>query len=184
MKRELDAQAVRELLDELAKRLRERGVRGSIRVAGGAAMLLRFPNDPDVRVTRDIDALIQPSDEVKEVVAEMATDLSLPSTWLNDAGKGWLRVHAEHSSEQVAISIATPRELIAMKLSAARDKDLVDLGILAKHLGITDPADLVRIAYEIYGEDAVELPDGPKSYLWYAESVIEEAYRPKKRRRS
>jgi hypothetical protein len=183
MKRELDAQAVRELLGELAKRLSERGVRGSIRVAGGAAMLLRFPDDPDVRVTRDIDALIEPADVVEEVVAEMAADLGLPSRWLNAAGRGWLRVDAASSDDSVAISIASERELIAMKMSAARDKDFVDLGILARHLGITEPSELVSIAYDVYGEDSVELPDGPESYLWYAESVIKEAYRPRKGRR-
>lgn len=32
--------------------LEERAVRGTIRVAGGAAMLLHFPDDPAVRVTR------------------------------------------------------------------------------------------------------------------------------------
>jgi Nucleotidyltransferase of unknown function (DUF6036) len=182
MKRDFDAETVRELLDELTRRLSERGVRGTIRVAGGAAMLLRFPDDPNVRVTRDIDALIEPNDEVKEVVAEMAADLGLPSTWLNAAGRGWLRVEVTPSDELVAVSIATPRELIAMKLSAARDKDFVDLGILVRHLGIRQPDDLVRIAYEIYGDDAVELPDGRDSYRWYAESVIEEAYRPSRRR--
>lgn len=179
MKRDLDAQTVRVLLDELARRLTGRGVRGTIRVAGGAAMLLRFPDDPDVRVTRDIDALIEPSDEVDEVVAEMAADLGLPSRWLNAAGQGWLRVDAAPSVEPVAISIATPHELIAMKMAAARDKDFADLCILVKHLDIRDPAELVGIAYDVYGEDAVELPDGRESYLWYAESVIEEAYRPR-----
>ncbi|GGI43929.1 phosphoribosylcarboxyaminoimidazole (NCAIR) mutase [Agromyces flavus] len=49
MKREFDAQAVRDLLDKLIRRLEERGVRGTIRVAGGAAMLLHFPDDPAMR---------------------------------------------------------------------------------------------------------------------------------------
>ena len=182
MKRDFDAETVRELLDELRRRLIERGVRGTIRVAGGAAMLLRFPDDPDVRVTRDIDALIEPSDDVKDVVAEMASGLGLPLAWLNAAGQSWLRVEAKPSDEQVVVAIATPRELIAMKMSAARDKDFVDLAILARHLGIMDPDDLVQIAYDVYGDDAVELPDGRNSYRWYAESVITEAYRPKKRR--
>ena len=183
MNGDFDARAVRALLDELAQRLSERGVRGTIRVAGGAAMLLHFPDDPDVRVTRDIDALIEPSDEVTVVVAEMAVDLGLPSRWLNAAGSSWLRVEAAPSDQAVTIAIASERELIAMKMSAARDKDFVDLGILARHLGITDPAELVRIAYDIYGDDAVELPDGKESYLWYAETVIAEANSPKKRRR-
>lgn len=183
MRRDFDAETVRELLEELAKRLRERGVVGTIRVAGGAAMLLHFPDDPAVRVTRDIDALIEPRDEVEDVVAEMAEDLGLASGWLNAAGASWLRVEAKPSGEQVTVAIATPRELIAMKMAAARDKDFADLGILVRHLGITEPEDLVDIAYEVYGDDAVELPDGRESYRWYAESVINEAYRQRRSRR-
>ena len=183
MRRDLDAETVRELLDELTKRLSERGVVGTIRVAGGAAMLLRFPDDRAVRVTRDIDALIEPRDEVEDVVAEMAEDLGLASGWLNAAGASWLRVDATPSDQHVTVAIATPRELIAMKMAAARDKDFADLGILVRHLGITEPDDLVHIAYQVYGDDAVELPDGRESYRWYAESVIKEAYRPTRRRR-
>ncbi|UIP57780.1 DUF6036 family nucleotidyltransferase [Agromyces marinus] len=174
MKHGFDAQAVRDLLDELARRLEERGVRGTIRVAGGAAMLLHFPDDPAVRVTRDIDALIEPSDEIEAVVTEMAVDLGLPSRWLNAAGRSWFRVEARDTGAPVAVTVATERELIAMKLAAVRDKDFVDLGILARHLGITEPEELVRIAYEVYGDDAVELPDGRESYLWYAQSVIDD----------
>jgi hypothetical protein len=66
-----------------------------------------------------------------------------------------------------------------MKMAAARDKDFADLEILVRHLGITDPAELVHIAFDVYGDDAVELPDGRESYLWYAESVIAEAHRPR-----
>lgn len=180
MKRDFDAETVRGLLDELVRRLEARGVRGTIRVAGGAAMLLHYPDDPAVRVTRDIDALIEPTDEIEAVVAEMAADLGLPSRWLNAAGRGWLRVDDQRSEASISVTVASERELIAMKMSAARDKDFVDLGILAKHLEITDRAHLVRTAYDVYGEDAVELPDGRESYLWYAESVIKEAYRQKK----
>lgn len=183
MKRDFDADTVRELLDELVRRLEGRGIRGTIRVAGGAAMLLRFPDDPNVRVTRDIDALIEPSDEIAEVVAEMAGDLDLPSRWLNAAGRGWLRVEEPRSDGPVTISIASARELAAMKLSAGRDKDFADLVIIVRHLGITDPEQLVDIAYDVYGEDSVELPDGRESYLFYARSVVDEVYRPSRRRR-
>lgn len=82
------------------------------------------------------------------------------------------------------MTVASERELIAMKMAAARDKDFVDLGILARHLGITDPEELVRIAYHAYGDDAVELPDGRESYLWYAQSVIDDVYRPRRSPRS
>lgn len=177
MNRAFDALGVQRLLDELVRRLRERGVHGSIRVAGGAAMLLRFPDDPEVRVTGDIDALVEPADEVLAVVAEMAADLGLVPNWLNSAGAGWLRVDIGPTEERFRVAVASERELVAMKLAAGRDKDFADLVVLVRHLGVTDPEELVAIAYDVYGEDAVELPDGRDSYLWHAESVIAEAGR-------
>jgi hypothetical protein len=183
MKRDFDADAVRQLLDELVRRLAARGIHGTIRVAGGAAMLLHFPDDPEVRVTRDIDALIEPTDEIEAVAAEMAADLGLPTRWLNAAGRSWLRVDVGGAEASATVTVASTRELIAMKLAAGRDKDFVDLGILARHLGITDPGELVRIAYEVYGDDAVELPDGRESYRWYAQSVLEDAHRRSRTRR-
>ena len=70
-----------------------------------------------------------------------------------------------------------------MKLAAARDKDAADLAIIARNEGIDDPAALVDIAYEIYGEDSVELPDGRQSYHWFAVDVINESMRPRRRPR-
>ncbi len=180
--REFDAATVRQLLDELKGRLSAKGVRGTIEVAGGAAMLLNYPDDPDVRVTTDIDALIEPNDEIDEVVAEMAHDLALPRQWLNAAGKSWLRVAGDERNDPVSVSVATPKELIAMKL-AGRDKDAADLAIIARNEGIDDPTALVDVAYEIYGEDSVELPDGRQSYLWFAVDVINESMRARRRPR-
>lgn len=58
-----------------------------------------------------------------------------------------------------------------MKLAAERQKDIEDLGRIANALGITDPTDLVRVAYEKYGEDSVPLSASRENY----EIVTEEA---------
>lgn len=172
------AEEVRALLDALSERLAAAGVSGSIKIAGGAAMLLNYPDDPQVRVTRDIDAVIEPRAEIERIVAEMALELGLPSRWLNAAGSGWLRVDGPPvSAGSVRVSFASPRELIAMKLAAGRDKDATDLVVLARHEGVTEPEQLVDVAYEVYGEDSVELPDGRQSYLWFASDVMAEVRR-------
>lgn len=82
----LTPEEVKTLVDELERRLEERGVSASILIFGGAAMALRFPDDPDVRTTSDIDAAYEPIAEVDEVVAEMARDFDLPDRWLNASG--------------------------------------------------------------------------------------------------
>ena len=57
----LTPERARELIAELERRLTLKGVHASIRIAGGAAMVLRFPDDPDVRVTTDVDAAYEPA---------------------------------------------------------------------------------------------------------------------------
>ncbi|WP_394552441.1 hypothetical protein ACDF64_16500 [Agromyces sp. MMS24-JH15] len=38
----------KELIGELERRLAARGIPSSVRIVGGAAMVLRFPDDPEV----------------------------------------------------------------------------------------------------------------------------------------
>lgn len=171
---------VRALLAELTRRLDGKGIQGEIRVIGGAAMALRFPDDPSVRATRDIDAVYLPAPEVDRVILEMTRDLGLEPGWINSAAAPWLRVAGRPgSSSGFATIVATAEELAAMKLAAGREWDLTDLSIIARHLGLSDPEQLVDIAYKIYGEDSVELSDGRDSYRTLAESVIPKRQSPR-----
>lgn len=164
---------IRRLLGELVARLEQRGIHGEIRVIGGAAMALRFPDDPQVRTTRDIDAVYEPAPEVDLVIQEMTKDLGLEPGWINSAAAPWLRVAGQPRPEGGFTTIvATAEELAAMKLAAGREWDLTDLAIIARHLGLNDAEQLVDIAYEVFGDDSVELADGRDSYRILAESVI------------
>jgi hypothetical protein len=158
----------KELIDELERRLIARGIRGSIRIVGGAAMVLRFPDDPDVRVTTDVDAAYEPRPEIDEVIAEMARDYRLPDGWMNGSSTPWNVV----TDTGGTITVATAEELAAMKMAAGRVQDLADLRILARHLGITQPEQLVDIAYAVYGEDSAALSDSRESYELFARDVL------------
>ncbi len=68
-------------LREVVARLHERGSTASIRILGGAAMLLRY--DTDRRVTPDIDASIQSNDDVDAIVREITDERGWPVDWLN-----------------------------------------------------------------------------------------------------
>ncbi|MBT2499605.1 hypothetical protein J7E25_10905 [Agromyces sp. ISL-38] len=158
----------KELIDELERRLAARGIHGSIRIAGGAAMVLRFPDDPEVRVTTDVDAAYEPRPEVDEVIAEMARDYGLPDRWMNGSSTPWNIV----TDTGEMITVATAEELVGMKMAAGRAQDLADLRILAKHLNITRAEELVDIAYAIYGEDSPVLNDSRESYELFARDVL------------
>jgi len=169
----LDPVELAELLDELVQRLETRGVTGAIRIIGGAALALRFPHDPAVRMTRDVEATWEPRVEVSEVIAELAAERGLEADWINPAGASWLRTDVPNPRPgEFEVVVATPEQLVAMKLARGREQDLADLRILARHLAITEPERLVDIAYGIYGEDSVELPDGRASYLLLARDVL------------
>lgn len=164
----LTPESARALIDELEARLAAAGIRASIRISGGAAMALRFPDDPDVRVTLDVDAAYEPRPEIDRVIADMAADHGLPDRWMNNAGAAWNIV----TDTGTTISIATPEELVAMKMAAGRPQDLADLRILAAHLGITDPDQLVEITYAAYGDDSLALGDPRESYHLFARDVL------------
>ena len=164
----LTPERARALIDQLEVRLVAAGIRASIRISGGAAMALRFPDDPDVRVTMDVDAAYEPHAEVDHIIADMARELGLPDRWMNSAGAAWNIV----SDTGTTVSVATPEELVAMKMAAGRPQDLADLRILAAHLGITDPSELVGMAYAVYGEDSMALGDPRESYELFARDVL------------
>jgi methylmalonyl-CoA mutase cobalamin-binding subunit len=65
----LDADRVRELLQELSDRLAARGVKANVFVVGGAAMALAYD---DTRSTRDVDALFDPAPIVRELVEQIS----------------------------------------------------------------------------------------------------------------
>ncbi len=66
---DLDAERIRQLLDELDQRLRTAGIAATVYVVGGAAISLHLP-DADRR-TQDIDG-ITTDDRVAEIVTQMA----------------------------------------------------------------------------------------------------------------
>lgn len=81
---DLDAERIRQLLDELDQRLRTAGIAATVYVVGGAAISLHLP-DADRR-TRDIDG-ITTDDRVADIVAHMADEFGLPEGWLNGAAR-------------------------------------------------------------------------------------------------
>jgi hypothetical protein len=182
----MDPEEVKRLLEVLRDRLTADGVDAQVHVIGGSAMALLFPDDIETRFTTDIDAAINPLPPVRRVIEQIADELGLSPTWLNANGGPFIppRDDLPNNSAGVLITIATARELIAMKLAAARHQDIFDLGILARHEGITDPEELVQIAFEQYGDDSMVLTEPRAEYLLLARDALDAERRRSKRRRS
>ena len=168
----LDRSSALAALEELARVLASRGIEGRLFVVGGAAMALAFDAR---RMTRDIDGVFEPKSEVYRAAADVAVILDLPDDWLNDAVKGFVPGTDPDAvpifvRPGLAVSAASARFLLAMKLRASRpEQDVDDITFLAALLGLNTADQVLRVATDRYSPD--ELP--PR-----ARFLIEELFGP------
>ena len=168
----LDRSTALVALEELARVLASKGIEGRLFAVGGAAMALAFDAR---RMTRDIDAVFEPTSEIYRAAAEVAHTLELPDDWLNDAVKGFVPGTDPDAvpifvRPGLAVSAASARFLLAMKLRASRpEQDVDDITFLAALLGLRTADQVLRVATDRYTLD--ELP--PR-----ARFLIEELFGP------
>lgn len=164
---------IEELLEELGRRLHARDVTGTIYVAGGAAVVLEFPQR---RGTRDIDALFGPAEIVREEADAIAAERGLPPTWLSDRVRAFLPPGHDAQARTFSVpglnvAVASPRYLLAMKMVAGRPQDLHDLILIFRELGITRAEVAADIVEEVHGPESVLLPSRDELNL-YAQAVL------------
>lgn len=143
------------LLGEVGAILQAKGLEASLYVVGGAAMSLVYDSR---RTTRDVDASIR-SDrrDLDEASAIVAAKHGLEPTWINSRAVAFLsnepdRDEAEITLPGLRIAVASAEHLIAMKIRAARDRDLADLDFLFRHLGLTSPEQAADIHEKLFDD--------------------------------
>lgn len=162
-----------ELLTELGSRLADAGVDGRLYVVGGAAMALEYDTR---RVTRDIDAILDPPTTVTAVAREMAAELGLPPGWLSSSARAFMpggdTEAVTFDVPGLSIALASPQHLIAMKLAAGRPQDLTDLRVLFQEAGVTTARQAADIAFTAYGDASVVLGESREDIELLAEAVL------------
>jgi hypothetical protein len=141
------------LLNELADELEARGIHGDLFLVGGAAMALAYSAR---RATRDLDAVFEPKQVIYEVARRVGNRHGLPDDWLNDGVKGFLPGSDPGATvlfdrPGLAVRIASPRYLFAMKMLAARvERDADDIEVLYRLSGfrtVEEALDHVQLLY-------------------------------------
>jgi len=151
---------IRELLEELSRRLQARGVGADIYLVGGAAIAIEFDSR---RSTTDIDAVYHPEQTVQDVAKDMAQEMRLDPRWLNNAARAYIPDGQDVEAAELTIAgnlvlrVASPRFLLAMKLAAGRDRDIPDIAVLCRALHISTAEAAVDVAVELYGEHSMQL---------------------------
>ena len=154
--RETILRALHSLSDELGKR----GVTGELCLFGGTVMVLAFTAR---LTTKDVDALFQPSQLIRELAQSIAGDLHLPTNWLNDGVKGFISHRHETTAgtlvqfPHLRITMPVPEYLLAMKSMASRiggtanePSDVGDIIFLIRHLQIQSAAEVLELVLRYY----------------------------------
>lgn len=149
---------IRRLFDLLNEELRESKTRGDLYLAGGAVMCLAYHARPS---TADLDALFQPSAEVRKAAARAAVKSGFPADWLNDSVKGYLSERSDFAPflelDHLKVMVAQPKYLLAMKCLAMRIgaefHDLDDVRFLLRLLDIRSYDQAIAIIAEYYPLD-------------------------------
>jgi hypothetical protein len=152
----LDRETLSELLNEIGKRLEGRAEHATLYVFGGAAMMLHGLRQG---MTEDIDTYSLSHPSVVGIQQEMTREFGLAPGWLNTAGSGFVTGPDSDSTLVVmtfgalTVQVASPRNLLAHKLTALRPKDLQDLDRLLRVNNITHAAEASALVAELYDVD-------------------------------
>lgn len=148
--------ALRALSDALA----QQNVTGEICLFGGTVMVLAF----SARLaTKDVDALFQPTQTIRELARSIASEQHLPADWLNDGVKGFVSARHEITPgnlpqfPHLRLTMPVPEYLLAMKCMAARiggttdePSDVADIVFLIRHLKLKSAREVLDLVGQYY----------------------------------
>ncbi|MSP40442.1 MAG: hypothetical protein EXR70_18285 [Deltaproteobacteria bacterium] len=154
--REIILRALQTLSDELGKQ----GVTGEVCLFGGTVMVLAFTAR---LTTKDVDALFQPTQTIREIARRIAGEQHLPADWLNDGVKGFISTRHETTTgnlpqfAHLRLTMPVPEYLLAMKCMAARiggttdePSDVTDIIFLVRHLKFKSAQEVLDLVGQYY----------------------------------
>jgi hypothetical protein len=105
--------------------------------------------------TKDVDAIFQPSEIIREMAKEIANEYELVNDWLNDGVKGFLVEHPRKvflNLSHLVVMVADPEYMLAMKSLSARidGTDSKDIEFLINKLKITSVDEVFKIIDKYY----------------------------------
>ena len=165
-------------LTQLSDELGRRGVLGELSVVRGTAMVLAFNARNS---TKDVDAIFEPSSDVRAAASVVAEKLGLPADWLNDAAKGFLSPSGDFTPvgtidlPNLRVQAPTPEYMLAMKVLAARAGigaergDAKDIAFLIRLLGLTEASAVMSIVSRYYDPSRIL----PRS-IFLVDEILEE----------
>jgi len=175
----LSREQILRALESLSNELGQRSVVGELCLFGGTVMVLAFTAR---LTTKDVDALFQPAQTIRELARRIAEEQNLPADWLNDGAKGFLSTRHETTPgnlpqyPHLRLTMPVPEYLLAMKCMAARlggttdePSDVADIRFLIRHLDLKSAAGVLDIVALYYPASRI-----PVKTQYLVEGLFEE----------
>lgn len=166
-------------LQTLSDELGKQGVTGEICLFGGTVMVLAFTAR---LTTKDVDALFQPAQTIRELARRIATEQQLPADWLNDGVKGFVSARHETTAgnlpqfPHLRLTMPVPEYLLAMKCMAARiggttdePSDVADIVFLVRLLKLKAAPEVLDLVGQYYPANRI-----PVKTQFLVEGLFEE----------
>jgi hypothetical protein len=163
----LSREAILRALQSLATELEKQNATGEICLCGGTVMVLAFAARPS---TKDVDAIFQPAQLIRDLARLIAEEHHLPVNWLNDGVKGFVSARHETTGgnlpqfPHLRLTMPVPEYLLAMKCMAARiggttgeSSDVPDIQFLIDHLGLKSAQDVLDLVAQYYPANRVSV---------------------------
>ena len=156
----LTREAILAALGSLSEELGKQGIIGEICLFDGTVMVLAFTAR---LATKDVDALFQPAQTIREIARGIADEQHLPSDWLNDGVKGFVSARHETTAgnlpqfQHLRLTMPVPEYLLAMKCMASRvgmveteADDVSDIIFLIRHLHLNNAQVVLSLIADYY----------------------------------
>jgi hypothetical protein len=152
-------------LKRLGELAQKKGATFEVSLYGGAVFTLIHGSR---ETTKDIDAIVRPSELSRTLAAQVADEQGLPDDWLNDDVRFFLadkeakrRLKGDEFGPGLQVSVPTAAYLLALKLRACRAPrpgfagDHGDIQFLVGKMGLGSPAEAEKIHDRFFPHDAL-----------------------------
>lgn len=159
----LDIKLIKRLFKALNDELAKKNVIGEIGICGGVVMCLVYHAR---QATKDIDAIFEPTKEIRLASGKVAKKYGLDKDWLNDAAKGFF--YKDPPKEDVLnlsnlrIWAPSAEYMLAMKCVSARfdSMDADDASFLISYLGLKNAEQVYKIISKYYPKNKIPAKTG------------------------
>jgi hypothetical protein len=163
----LGREAILDAFQKISDELGRKETTGELCLFGGTVMVLAFAARPS---TKDVDAIFQPVQMIRQIARVIGEEKGLPENWLNDAAKGF--ISARHETivgnlpqfPHLRLTMPTAEYLLAMKCMASRigsveteADDVKDIVFLVRHLQLKNADEVMELVSAYYPPSRVPI---------------------------